>query len=198
MSQVEDYLILRAPFAGMITERNIHPGALVGPSAKNSDGPMLSLQQLNKLRLVVNVPETSVPNIDNKDWITFTLPAYPEREFKAKVARQSGIVSSNVRSEAIELDVPDYKGEVKPGMYAEVRLPLNSSTESYMVPTSAIVHSTKGVYLVGIDGNNRTRFLMIQEGMNTNDSTEVYGHLSDGERILLHPNAEMEEGVALH
>ena len=197
VAQVENYLILRAPFAGMITERNIHPGALVGPSSKNAEGPMLSLQQLNKLRLVVNVPEAAVPNIDNKDWITFTLSAYPQKQFKAKVARQSGIVSTNVRSEAIELDVPDYKGQIKPGMYAEVMLPLNSSTESYIVPSSAIVHSTRGIYLVGIDGKNRTRFLTIQEGMNANDSTEVYGHLADGEKILLHPNSEMEEGVAL-
>jgi RND family efflux transporter MFP subunit len=197
LRQVESYLTVRAPFSGMITDRNVHPGALVGPSTKIGDKPMLSLQQLDKLRLVVNVPEAVAANINPKEPVSFSLSAYPQKEFNAKIARQSGVISSAVRSEAIELDVPGNGGEIKPGMYAEVRFPINSSNQAFVVPSASIVHSTKGVYLVGVDGANKTKFLQVQEGITTKDSTEVYGQLTGGQKIVLHPSAEMEEGILI-
>ncbi|MGZ3845817.1 MAG: efflux RND transporter periplasmic adaptor subunit, partial [Flavisolibacter sp.] len=197
LSEIEDYLVVRAPFTGVITERNIHPGALVGPSVKNSEGPMLSLQQLNKLRLTVNIPEAVVADINNKGWMSFSLSAYPEKEFKAKIARQSGVITSNLRSETIELDVDDNNGEIKPGMYAEVKIPIVSSANSFIVPASSIVHSTKGVYVIGLNEQNKTVFLPVQEGINSNDSTQVYGQLTATQKIVLHPSSEMEEGFVV-
>jgi RND family efflux transporter MFP subunit len=198
LTEIEDYLVVRAPFAGVITERNIHPGALVGPSVKPSDGPMLSLQQLNKLRLTVNIPEAVVADLNNKQWISFSLSAYPEKEFRAKLARQSGVITSNLRSETIELDVNDNNGQIKPGMYAEVKIPITSSANSFIVPASAIVHSTKGVYIVGINEQQKTVFLPVQEGINSNDSTQVYGQLALTQKIVLHPSSEMEEGISVN
>jgi RND family efflux transporter MFP subunit len=198
LTEIEDYLVVRAPFNGVITERNIHPGALVGPSVKTSDGPMLSLQQLNKLRLTVNIPEAVVADLNNKEWISFSLSAYPEKEFRAKLARKSGVITSNLRSETIELDVDDNNGQIKPGMYAEVKIPISSSANSLIVPASAIVHSTKGVYIVGINEQNKTVFLPVQEGINSNDSTQVYGQLAPAQKIVLHPSSEMEEGISVN
>jgi len=146
---------------------------------------------------VVNIPEAVSSNINKKDVVIFTLDAYPDKEFKAKIARQSGVISSNVRSEAIEFDVPSNNGEIKPGMYAEVKFPINSSGHGFVVPYSAIVHSTKGVYLIGVDNANKTKFLPVQEGITNKDSTEVYGQLSDGIKIILHPSTETEEGVSV-
>ncbi|WP_121355959.1 efflux RND transporter permease subunit [Flavisolibacter nicotianae] len=197
LRQVEGYLTVRAPFSGMISDRNIHPGALVGPSTKIGDKPMLSLQQLDRLRLVVNVPESVAANIDPKEPVTFSLSAHPQKEFKAKIARQSGVISAAVRSEAIELDVPGNRGEIKPGMYAEVRFPITASGQAYAVPTSAIVHSTKGVYLVGVDNAHKARFLPVQEGITSGDSTEIFGQLTAGQKIVLHPSTEIEEGVSI-
>ncbi|MGZ3991416.1 MAG: efflux RND transporter permease subunit [Flavisolibacter sp.] len=195
--EVEGYLVVRAPFAGVITERNIHPGALVGPSSRNNDRPMLSLQQLNKLRLVVQVPEAIATKINTREQIPFSLAAYPEKAFKAPVARRSGIMNAAVRSETIELDVSAGDGMIKPGMYAEVRFPVASSSQAFVVPAAAIVHSTKGVYLITTDEGHRTKFLPVQEGISTKDSTEVYGALVAGERIVLHPSSEQEEGRPL-
>jgi RND family efflux transporter MFP subunit len=194
LGHMQDYLQVRAPFSGVITERNIHPGALVGPSTKTGDKPMLSLQQLVHLRLIVNVPESVVSLLHNKDKVAFTLNAYPGKTFYAFVSRRSGIINTNVRSEAVELDVSSNRGEVKPGMYAEVKIPLNSSGNSYVVPTTAIVHSQKGVYIVAVDGQKKARFVNIQEGINARDSTEVFGDLKGIATVIKHPSAEVEEG----
>lgn len=195
LGQIQDYLEVRAPFNGVITERNIHPGALVGPKAQSGDKPMLSLQQLDHLRLVVNIPETLVPSIHKKNKVAFQLNAYPGKTFNAFVSRSSGVINTDVRSEAVELDVPSYGGEVKPGMYAEVKIPLNSSNNSYVVPSSAIVHSTRGVYVVAVDGQKKTKFINVQEGVNAKDSTEVFGDLAAVTSVLKHPSTEIEEGA---
>jgi membrane fusion protein (multidrug efflux system) len=195
LGQMRDYLQVRAPFSGIITERNIHPGALIGPNTKNGDKPMLSLQQADHLRLVVNIPETIVSSINKQNKVEFKLNAYPGKTFYAIVSRRAGVINENVRSEAIEFDVPSNGGEIKPGMYAEVKIPVKSSNRSYVVPASAIVHSTKGVYLVAVDGEKKTRFINIQEGMNAKDSTEVFGEMRGIALVLKHPSTEIEEGV---
>lgn len=195
LSEVQAYLTVRAPFAGMITERNVHPGALVGPNTKNNDKPMLVLQQLNKMRLTVNVPEAVVAEVDPQQPIRFSIDAYPDKKFEARISRRSGVIRDNVRSEAVELDVPSYGGQIKPGMYAEVSFPLNTSKSSFVVPSSAIVHSTKGVYVVSVDEQGKTKYIYVQEGINAKDSTQVFGELTDGMKILQHPSTETEEGA---
>nr|WP_245542546.1 efflux RND transporter periplasmic adaptor subunit [Segetibacter koreensis] len=197
LGQMKDYLQVRAPFSGIITERNIHPGALIGPNTKNGDKPMLSLQQVNHLRLVVNIPETIVSSINKENKVEFKLNAYPDKTFQAAVSRRAGVINENVRSEAIEFDVPSYGGEIKPGMYAEVKIPVKSSNNSYVVPASAIVHSTKGVYVVALDAEKKTKFINVMEGLNAKDSTEIFGDLKGIGSLLKHPSNEIEEGVEI-
>lgn len=197
LGQMQNYLQIIAPFNGIITERNIHPGALIGPSTKNGDKPMLSLQQVNHLRLVVNIPETVVASVNKQNKVEFKLNAYPNRTFYAAVSRRAGVISENVRSEAVEFDVPSNGGEIKPGMYAEVKIPVNSSNSSYVVPTSAIVHSSKGVYVVALDGQKKARFINVQEGINAKDSTEVFGDLKGIASIIKHPSTEVDEGAVI-
>jgi RND family efflux transporter MFP subunit len=197
LGQMQSYLQVRAPFSGIITERNIHPGALVGPSTKTGDKPMLSLQQLSHLRLVVNIPETVVSSIHNKNKVEFKLNAYPDKTFYATVSRRSGVISTDVRSEAVEFDVSSNGGLVKPGMYAEVKIPLSTSNNSYVVPATAVVHSARGVFVVAVDGQKKTKFVNVQEGINSKDSTEVFGELKGIATVIKRPSTEVEEGVAV-
>jgi len=192
----EDYLTVRAPFDGVITQRNIHPGALVGPSSKNSEGPMLVLQQENKLRLVVHVPEAVASTIKKEGEVSFELTALPGKDYRASISRRSGAINTDVRSEAIEIDVTTNDNSIKPGMYAEVKVPLLSSAESYLVPTSSIVHSTQGNYIVAVDAQKRKRFITIQEGMNMKDSVEIFGALKGIQQVLKNPTADTREDIA--
>jgi RND family efflux transporter MFP subunit len=197
LMEVQNYLTVTAPFSGMITERNIHPGALVGPNTKLADKPMLVLQQLDKLRLTVHVPEDISSETGSGKVISFTVSAFPDKVFNGTIARQSGVISSNVRSEALEIDINAGNGLIKPGMYAEVRFPVKSPKNGFIVPASSIVHSTKGVYLISKDADNKTIYIPIQEGINSKDSTVVFGSLKEGMPIMLHPSAEIESGVTV-
>jgi len=194
---MQDYLIVKAPFDGIITQRNIHPGALVGPATANNNMPMLILEQQNHLRLVVDVPETATDNIMNSGKVSFEINAFPGREFYATISRSSGSISSDMRSEAIEMDVQT-DGTIKPGMYAEVKIPLLTSANTFIIPNTAIMHSSKGNYVVSLDDQHKTHFITVDEGITSGDSTQVFGKLYNAMKILRSPSSEMQENVIVN
>jgi RND family efflux transporter MFP subunit len=195
MSNIENYLIIKAPFNGVIVQRNVSSGALVGPGSKSNDQPMLVLQYLEKLRLEVYIPEAYVDKVDLESPVSFVFNAMPGTEHKGTISRSANTLT-NLRSEAIEIDIDNKKEDLKPGMYAEVRIPLLSQAKSLLVPNHAIVRSTERQYVIAVKGGKAT-FINIQEGLRTKDATEIFGDLSDGDEILLHATDEIKEGVLI-
>lgn len=195
MSNIENYLTITAPFTGVIVQRNISAGALVGPGSKSNDQPMLVLQYLEKLRLEVYIPEAYVDKVDLTSPVSFVFNAMPGQEHKATISRSANTLT-NMRSEAIEIDINNKNQQLKPGMYAEVRIPLLSEAKSLLLPNHAIVRSTERQYVIAIR-QGKAVFVSIQEGLRAKDSTEVFGDLSDGDEVLLHATDEIKEGTVI-
>ena len=124
ISQTENYLQIRAPFNGVITARNVNPGAYVGPSGKGSEFPLFNLQEQKKLRLVLSVPEAYTSYLNQKNAVSFTVKSLPGQPFKAVINRLSGSIDSRLRSQRVEMDVINNDKKLLPGMVAEVNLPL--------------------------------------------------------------------------
>lgn len=188
---MQGYLRIYAPFDGTIVERNVSPGALVAPG-KSTDMPMLMLQDTHKMRLEVAIPESDVDKIDLKQPVTFTFNAMPGVPQSAKISRAANALG-NMRSEAIEIDVINKNGDLKPGMYAEVKIPLLSGAKSLLVPNTAIVRSTEREYIIVVDGG-KARLVDIKEGLTGKDSTEVSGNLKAGDRIVTHAGDGLKDG----
>jgi len=90
VAQLESYLEIRAPFEGVVTQRNLHLGALVGPASGQSGAqPIVRIESVSRLRVVVPVPEEYVAGVQDGQQVTFAVPAYPGRTFHAPVARIS-------------------------------------------------------------------------------------------------------------
>lgn len=185
------YLNIYAPFDGMIIERNVSPGALVSPG-KATDQPMLILQDIHKMRLTVYIPEDYVDKVDLNQPVTFTFNAMPGQEQTAKISRSANALGS-MRSEAIEIDVVNKNGQLKPGMYAEVKIPMLSGAKSLLVPNAAIIRSTEREYVISLQ-DGKANLVNIKEGLAGHDSTEVFGHLKVDEHILLHASDEIRQG----
>jgi membrane fusion protein, multidrug efflux system len=192
MKDVQDYLNIRAPFDGTIVQRNVSAGALVGPG-KSGDQPMLVLQDNQKLRLEVMIPENYVDKVDLKQQVNFVFNAIPGKQNSAYISRSADALGS-MRSEAIEIDVQNKSGVLKPGMYSEVKIPLRSGAKSLLVPSSAIVQSTERQYVVRVK-DGKAVFSDIKEGISTGDSTEVFGNVKAGEKVILHAGDELKEGT---
>jgi RND family efflux transporter MFP subunit len=188
---IQGYLRIYAPFDGMIIQRNVSPGALVAPG-KETDQPMLIIQDINKMRLTVYIPEDYVDKVDLSQPVSFTFNAMPGNVHTAKISRSANALGS-MRQEAIEIDVANKNGQLKPGMYAEVKIPMVSGAKSLLVSNSAIVRSTEKEYVIAVrDG--KANLVDIKEGLTSNDSTEVFGDLKANDKILLHASDEIKQG----
>ncbi|WP_106531066.1 efflux RND transporter periplasmic adaptor subunit [Chitinophaga niastensis] len=188
------YLTVTAPFDGVITERNIHPGALVGPDTKVDDKPMLMLEQEDQLRLVLQIPEMYSAQLMKQSVVNFEVNAIPGQQFQGNISRQAGTLNEKYRSEAVEIDVQNAAHVLKSGMYTEVSLPLNGSARALVVPSTAIVMSTEKKYVIVIK-DHHTKWIDIEEGNHHNDSTEVFGSLEANDQVIANATDEIKEGA---
>lgn len=185
------YLRIYAPFDGMIVQRNVSPGALVAPG-KETDQPMLIIQDINKMRLTVYIPEDYVDKVDLNQPVSFTFNAMPGQVQTAQISRSANALGS-MRQEAVEIDVANKNGSLKPGMYAEVNIPMLSGAKSLLVPNNAIVRSTEREYVVAIRAG-KACLINIKEGLVNNDSTEVFGDLKPNDKVVLRASDEIKQG----
>ena len=187
------YLEVRAPFSGVITARNINPGTYVGPAGKGSELPMFTLQQQDKLRLVVSVPEAYTGYLQNGDAVSFTVKGLPDQKFQAKIARLAGALDLRLRSERVEMDVINTSKRLLPGMIAEVTIPMPARDSAFIVAKTAVVSSQEKVFVIRMR-ENKTEWVEVQKGRNIEGQTEVFGKLNEGDLVIVEANEEIRDG----
>jgi membrane fusion protein (multidrug efflux system) len=186
------YLEIRAPFGGVITERNVHPGALVGPGSGST--PMLRLHQIARLRLVVAVPEALVGAIVKGAKVPFTVPAYPNEPFQGVVSLIAHDLDAKTRTMAVELDVRNPDLRLSAGMYPEVQWPVRRPTASLLVPPTSIVTTTERTFVIRVT-NGAVEWVNVSRGARVGDLIEVFGALKDGDTIVRRGTDELREGT---
>lgn len=189
------YLEVRAPFTGVITIRNVHPGALV--DASNKSIPMLELKQVDHLRLQVDIPETIAATLRNNDTLAFYLSALPGRRMTARIARKSMNINSEYRTERVEADVFNRDETLSPGMYADVVFDSKGNRNALSVPVSAVVTSTERKYVIVVR-QGRTVKVDVSTGNESNQRVEIVGAVQVGEKVIAPANDEIKEGVAVN
>ena len=187
------YLELRAPFDGVITARAVHPGALVGPGAGDGNAPLLTLEQVSRLRLVVAVPEADVAGVATGTHVSFKTPAYPGQLFSATVSRISKSLDARTRSMPVELDVANANGALAPGMYPEVEWPSKRTRPSLLVPPTAVATNTERSFVIRVTAG-KAEWVNVSKGVASGDLVEVLGTLAAGDTILRRASDEIREG----
>ena len=193
-SDIESYLRITAPFDGVITERNVHKGSLVGPAGAPTAPPMLRIRQVSRLRLVVSVPETDAGAIDTNEKISFRVPAFPGESFTGIVQRIARALDPKTRTMPVELDVENAKGRLAPGMYAEVIWPARRSQPSLFVPVSSVATTTERTFVIRIH-NGVTEWVDVKRGATMGDLTEVFGPLEPGDEVAVRGTDELRAGT---
>lgn len=188
---VNNYLVIKAPFSGTITGRNVDLGAFVTPMSKE---PLLVVENNNKLRLNLSVPEANTPYIKLGDTIRFHVRSRPQEKYFALVSRKSGSLDLKLRSEKIEADFINQNSVLKPYMIAETTIPLQNSEPTFFVPKSAVVESGMGMYVIRVE-EGKTKNVPVSKGRVMPDMFEVFGELNDGDKILKMGSEEIQEGT---
>lgn len=196
ITETQNYLQIRAPFNGVITSRNVNPGAYVGPTGKGSELPLFNLQEQKKLRLVLSVPEAYTEYLNHKDEVSFSVNSLPGRRFKATINRLSGAIDDRLRSQRVEMDVSNNDKKLLPGMVAEVNLPLPAIDSTFIVPKTAVVNSTESIFVIRVV-NNQAQRVHVKTGRDANDLVEIYGDLKEGDMLLISASDEIKNGTPL-
>jgi membrane fusion protein (multidrug efflux system) len=196
LRDMESYLKVTAPFDGVITARNVHPGALAGPGGAASAKSMFELEQNSRLRLVVSVPEVAVSGIVRGIQASFTVPAYPGESFSGVVARIPRTMDAKTRSMNVELDVQNPSSRLAPGMYPTVNWPVRKAKPALLVPPTSVVTTTERTFVIRVTGG-KAEWVNIVKGAQAGDLMEVFGPLQAGDTILKRASDEVREGTAV-
>jgi membrane fusion protein (multidrug efflux system) len=197
ISDIEGYLRITAPFSGIVTERNVHPGALVGPSGgPGAAMPIVRIVESNRLRLVIPVPEAYTASVTNGTSLTFGVAAYPGQTFSGTVARISRAVDVATRTMAVELDVNNADGRLAPGTFCQVRWPVRRTSPSLLVPSGSVANTTGRTFVIRVRGG-RTEWVEVKTGLASGALVEVFGDLKAGDEIAVRGTDELTAGAAV-
>ncbi|MGH9480260.1 MAG: efflux RND transporter periplasmic adaptor subunit [Terriglobales bacterium] len=174
------YLRVTAPFPGMVVRRNASLGALAGPSAP----ALFELQQLDPLRLVVDVPEAQAIGIQLGEKLPFTVSSQPNHTFHATVARIAHSVRPESRTMPIELDVANPGLLLAPGMFARVTWSFQRAQPSLFVPSTAVVRGSDRTFVERIARNGTLEWVNVSTGFTNGDLVEIFGPLAPGQRVV--------------
>jgi len=184
VSQTESYLMITAPFDGVVTTRNLHPGALIGPaSGPGGVQPILQIVDDKRLRLAVPIPEAQVGDMKTGQLVSFTVPAYPGQTFKAPIERISREVDEKSRTMPVEVDVKNPDERLSPGSFTNVSWPLQRSYPTLFVPTTAVTTDQQHTFVIRVR-NGKAEWVTVQTGQTVNGDIEVFGDLTAGDEVV--------------
>lgn len=197
IAQTEAYLQVKAPFDGVVTERNVHPGALVGPAGASGGGvPMVRVETLSRLRVVVPVPESYAAGVQEGSKVEFTVPAFPGRMFSGKIARIAHSVDQKTRTMPVELETSNASGALSPGVFSDVLWPVRRSYRTLFVPTSSVANTLERVFVVRIrDG--KSEWVDVKTGATVDKMVEIFGDLHEGEIVAVRGTDELRPGTSV-
>lgn len=195
ISQMENYLNVTAPFDGVITERNVHPGTLVGPaSGPGSILPLVRLVDDSRLRLVVPVPEAYIAGVTTGTSVAFSVTGFPGRMFSGTVARVSNAVDVKTRTMPVEMDVANSDGRLASGSFCRVRWPVRRAGPSLLVPSRAVASTSGRTFVIRIQ-NGKTEWVDVTTGLTVGSLVEVFGALRAGDAVAARGTDELQPGT---
>jgi RND family efflux transporter MFP subunit len=197
VTQLESYLNIDAPFDGIVTTRNLHPGALVGPASGQSSAiPIVQIVDSAHLRLVVPVPEAYVGQMQVGQQVAFTVPAYPGETFHAPIARISHNLDVNSRTMPVELDIHNGDGRLSPGSFTSVKWPVQRAAPTMFVPVTAVTNDQQRSFVERVS-NGKAEWVDVVTGLSVDGNIEVFGNLKPGEDVIRNATDAIRSGQAV-
>jgi RND family efflux transporter MFP subunit len=189
------YTSITAPFDGVVTKRYANTGSMIqaGTSSQTQAMPLVRLSQNNLLRLIVPVPESSVPSIHTGGNVSVNVPVL-HRTFPGRVTRFADKVQMSTRTMDTEVDVPNPNLVLVPGMYAEVVLNVDRRDHALVVPLDAVEGTGAAARAYTVNDAGVIAIVPVTTGIENNQSVEILSGLADGQEVITGRHAGLREG----
>jgi RND family efflux transporter MFP subunit len=191
LRQTESFKRVVAPFAGVITRRNVDVGDLI--DAGGAGRALFLLSQTDPLRVYVSVPQAYSQLVKPGQEVIVTQAELAGRNFHGKVARTSASIDAATRTMQVEVSLPNPDGALLPGAYVQVALPMQSS-RALVIPTNALIMRADGMRVAVLDTAGRVNLRPVKIGRNFGNTVELLEGAAATDRLVLNPPDSLAEG----
>jgi multidrug efflux system membrane fusion protein len=194
LEQLEGFKDVYAPFSGVLTRRNVDPGALINAGAGAAGRELFDLARVDPLRVYTSVPQAYAPYIKVGAGATVTLQEFPGQKFSAKVARTAESIDPVTRTLLTEVDVPNKDGRLYPGSFGEVHFKVGSDVNKVTVPVNTMLFRAEGPRLAVIGPDEKVQLRPINIGRDYGATLEILGGVSPEDQVVVNPADSLEDG----
>jgi RND family efflux transporter MFP subunit len=204
-ANVQRYAVLRsfqrvvAPFSGVITSRHIDTGALINAGA-STGAELFGIARTDMLRVTVGLPQRFVATVQPGQRVKVEVREFPGQVFEGTVVRRAGALDTATRTLLTEVHLPNPKGILLPGMYAQVRFPatgIDKAARLPHIPANTLVVDSTGTQVATVTSDQKIHFLPVQIGRDLGTELEIASGLSGKERLVVNPTDELTEGMTV-
>ncbi|MES2098705.1 MAG: efflux RND transporter periplasmic adaptor subunit [Pseudomonadota bacterium] len=192
LRQTEGFKRIVAPFAGVITRRNVDVGDLIDAGGGTSRA-LFILTQADALRVYVNVPQSYAQLIKPGQQVVVTQSELADRQFTGTVARTGASIDAATRTMQVEIALPNPDNALLPGAYVQVQLLLKSAS-SMAIPANALLIRAEGIRVAVVDPNGVVALRAVKIGRNLGESVEVVDGVKPADVLVLNPSDSLADG----
>ena len=194
LEELESFKIVYAPFSGVLTRRNVAPGALINSGAQATGKELFDVARVDPLRVYVSVPQAYAPNIKVGMKANVTLQEFPGQRFLGTVARTADAIDPATRTLNTEVDVPNKDGKLLPGSFGQVHFATGTSVPRITIPVNAMLFRAEGPRVAVVDKDNTVHLRPISIGRDFGNTLEILGGLDVSDQIIINPSDSLNEG----
>jgi membrane fusion protein, multidrug efflux system len=192
LTQLKGYQTIVAPFAGVISARNVDIGALI--TAGGTGRALFRLAQVGTLRVYASVPQTYFNSVKPGLDVDVLINEFPGRVFPGKVVRVAGALDAATRTLLTEVQIPNEKGELVAGLFGQVRFKLTAGEPPLIIPSNAVILRGDGTFVATVDAANTVHFAKVKLGRDFGLQVEISAGLADGATVVANPSDALSEG----
>jgi len=192
---LQSYTRITAPFGGLVTKRYADNGAMIqaGTSSQTQARPLVRIAQTNTLRLILPVPESVVPRLRLGGPVEVSVEAL-NQTLTGRIARFSGQIQTSTRTMETEVDVPNPKGTLVPGMFAQARLRMDERHGKISVPVDAVDRENAHTTVLAVTQAGTLERRTVALGLETSDRVEIKSGLAEGELVVMGNRSQFKPG----
>jgi RND family efflux transporter MFP subunit len=197
LSALQSFEKVTAPFAGIVTARSVDPGDLITADNPATERQLFHVAKIDLLRVFVDVPQVFSTDVKPGQKAMLYRREDPSKQYEGTVTRTANALDPNTRTLRTQVNVPNPKGALLPGMYLQVKFAFDREVVPVIVPSAAVIIRTGGPRVAIVDEHDQVRYREVKLGRDLGEELEVLGGLKPGQRVIVYPGDDLPEGTTI-
>jgi RND family efflux transporter MFP subunit len=187
LQKLESFKQVVAPFAGVVTRRNVEVGDLIDAGNGGAGKALFTLAQVDSLRVYVYVPQTYSQRLKAGDEVNITQTEMPGQVFKGRVVRTAGAIDPATRTLQIEINLPNQERKLLAGAYVQAAIPLSGSSSALLVPSNVLLFRPEGPRIAVAGADGRVKLHTVSIGHDLGNALEILSGIGINDKLIVNP-----------